>query len=695
MNGGVKVSGDTFKLLHELLLKVKATDNIGMLELLVNEYKDKISDESALDVLNDIKTISEELIVLRNKRKAENEKKFSAFTAKQQEEFAEAERILDNNLLNYHFQPIVSAVNGSIYSYEALMRPNSTICPSPYHIMKYAELAGRLDDIETATFLNVLDIVDNNTGAFNGRRVFINSIPTAKIPTDSWEKVSVLLAKYSETVVVEMTEQSELEDSELKRIERIYKDLDVKIAIDDYGTGYSNVQNLLRYMPDYVKIDRSLLSEIQNNHKKRHFVKEIVDFCHDNGIKALAEGVETGEELRAVILLGVDLIQGYYTGRPIAEIIESIPSEIRKEIERYRRELEEGKELRIYKADKSERISLDRLTIEGYQRVVIGKNGDGEVTVSGTTGKRSDIHIDIADGFKGSVILENAELSNANNRPCIDIGENCEVVLEANGTNNLRKGGIRVPESSKLIIKGSGRLSINIDGSAFYAIGNDMDSKHGELVFEQGVDIKSDSASCVCIGSGLGGKINLIRGRFVLNMTGYLGVGIGAFNSNCTAQLFASDITMDISSQFGVAIGSMEGKCDVSVQHCAIKAFMSGSDVVGIGTLHGDTCNASVCESSVIFDISADNSSAVAALRGDTSFDVIRASMHITSKGDNALGIGGTVGKTKLQMVNSDSSVNLVTRLNYSDYINKENIKIEGGRARFNVNGEAKTFENT
>ncbi|MBE6879572.1 MAG: EAL domain-containing protein [Ruminococcaceae bacterium] len=695
MNGGVKVSENAVILLHEFLSKVKDADDICILQLLINEYSGKISDETALQVLNDIKNISEELIILRSKRKDENAKKFSSFTAKQQDEFAEAERILDNNLLNYHFQPIVSAVNGSIYSYEALMRPDSTICPSPYHIMKYAELTGRLDDIEKATFINILEIIDSNTSAFNGRRVFINSIPTAKIPNESWEKVRLLLAKHSGTVVVEMTEQSELEDSELERIECIYKDLDVKIAIDDYGTGYSNVQNLLRFMPHYVKIDRSLLSEIQNNQKKRHFVKEIVDFCHDNEIKALAEGVETGEELRTVILLGVDLIQGYYTGRPAAEIIDSIPSEIRKEIERYRREREEGKELRIYKAEKSERVSLDRLAIEGYQRVVIGKNGDGEVTVAGTPGKKSDIHLDISDGFKGSVILENAELSNANNRPCIDIGENCEVTLETNGINNLRKGGIRVPESSKLIVKGNGRLAINIDGSAFYAIGNDMDSRHGELVFEQGVDIKNNSASGVCIGSGLGGKINLIRGQFALNMTGYLGVGIGAFNSDCTARIFACDITMDISSQFGVAIGSMEGNCDLSVQHSAIKAFMSGSDVVGIGTLSGSSCDVSVCESSVIFDISADNSSAVAALRGDTNFEVIRASMHITSKGDNSLGVGGTVGKTKLQMINSDSSVNLVTRLNYIDYINKEDVKIEGGRARFNVNGEAKSFENT
>ena len=52
-----------------------------------------------------------------------------------------------------------------------------------------------------------------------------------------------------------------------------YRRIGLEMAVDDYGTGYSNVSNLLRYMPNYVKIDRLLLSEIQNSSQKQHFVR--------------------------------------------------------------------------------------------------------------------------------------------------------------------------------------------------------------------------------------------------------------------------------------------------------------------------------------------------------------------------------------------------------------------------------------
>lgn len=145
----------------------------------------------------------------------------------------------------------------------------------------------------------------------------------------------MLLERHSDTAVVEMTEYAEMSDSEIGRIRDMYRHMGVQTALDDYGTGYSNVQNMLRYMPDYVKIDRSLISEIQNNREKRHFVREIIGFCHENGIMALAEGGETSEELQTVIRLGAGLVQGYYTARPAAEVIDSIPSEVRQEIRHY------------------------------------------------------------------------------------------------------------------------------------------------------------------------------------------------------------------------------------------------------------------------------------------------------------------------------------------------------------------------
>lgn len=682
--------------LHELLNKIRTVESIETVEAFINEYKNHIiaDNDDALAVLKDVREIITELFQLRNiVKQSDSKQKLIDLSEKQQREFAEAERILSNNLLNYHFQPIVNAKNGAIVSYEALMRPVSDICPSPYHIMKYAELTDRLDDVENATFKNVLNIIDKSTIELNGRSVFINSIPTASIHEDSWEEINVLLTKHSSSVVVEMTEQSELSEEELENIKSIYDNLNVKLAIDDYGSGYSNVQNLLRYMPDIVKIDRSLISDIHNERKKRHFVKEIVEFCHDNGIKALAEGVETSEELRAVILIGVDFIQGYYTSRPSAEIIEAIPAEIRQEIESYHTEKENGKKLHIYKAEKSDRISIPRLANEGYEQIIIGANGNGDITISSEFNCSFEMRLIIANGYKGRITMQNTEISDSKYHPCIDIGENCDVSLYVNGQNHLRGGGIRVPETSRLKVDGDGRLTITVMGDTFYAIGNDIDSRHGELIFEYGVNINHRSAVGVGIGSGLGGKIHISKGQFTFNISGYNSVGIGSFTGDSFVDLFAADITMDVSSQISVAIGSISGNFTGSVLHSSLKAFMSGNDVVAIGTLSGKCASLNVCESGLILDTAADNCSSIAALKGSTDFEISRASLHITAKGNNALAIGGFTGDTRTTISNSDTAITLCTTLDYLEYSKAENVNISGGRARFSVNGETVNIE--
>lgn len=678
------------KLLHELLSGLVNINDEKELEAVTSEYSSKlVSDDSTMwnVVIDDIRNIGAELVVLRGN--ADNkERRFAVRTEQERAELAEVRRIIDENLFDYHFQPIVSAVDGEIYSYEALMRPKSSLCPSPYHVIKYAEIMERLDDIERATFLNVLGIIDSKKEAFGGRKVFINSIPRARLNEENFNRAKYFLEKHSGSVVVEMTEQSEMGDGEFGEIREMYDRLNVKVAIDDYGTGYSNVHNLLRYMPDYVKIDRSLLSDIHNNSKKRYFVREIVDFCHDNGILALAEGVETSEEMQMVIQLGVDLIQGYYTARPSAVISESIPREIRKEIKRYRQEREDGKKLQIYNAGKSERVLLDRLEKDGYRCVFVGNDGSGDVTVAGSPGLDTKLYIDVANDFRGSIILDNATLSNEKNRPCISIGENCEVALVLTGNNQLKKGGIRVPESSKLTVNGDGGLSIFIDGSGFYAIGNDGESRHGELNFEQGVVINNHAASGVGIGSGLGGKINIRKGQFSINMSGYMGVGIGAFNAEAELELYACDVTIELASELSVAIGSFEENCRVSVHHCALKLYMSGTNTVGIGTLKGRNCDVVICEASTKFNIISDRCSAIASLDGVTRFKLERAGMHIVIRGDNALAIGGYSGDTEFMLVNSDSSVDMATKLDYTDYAKKGIAEIDGGRAIIVINGE-------
>lgn len=255
-----------------------------------------------------------------------------------EEELQEAKvvgSILDNNLFTYHFQPIVNAKDGSIYAYEALMRTDVEPRVSPLQVIKYADHLGRLYDVEKATFFNVLECIENNKSLFEGKKVFINSIPGEQLEGEDANHLAVKLRKFSSSVVVELTEQTEADDEALERMKEGFRIMGVETAVDDYGTGYSNIINLLRYAPNYVKIDRMLLTGIQDNLQKQHFVKSIIGFAHENNFKALAEGVETAQELETVISLGVDLIQGYYTAKPNAEIIQNISEDIRQEISDY------------------------------------------------------------------------------------------------------------------------------------------------------------------------------------------------------------------------------------------------------------------------------------------------------------------------------------------------------------------------
>ena len=255
---------------------------------------------------------------------------------KEQKEAQEVLQVILENKISYHFQPIVDARTGKIYSYEALMRADSIPYLPPPVILRYSEFYDKLYDVEKLTFTNVIrEMEKHKTILSDGRKVFINSIPGYMLTDTDIKVLEDYVTAMPESVVVELTEQSEISDEELERMKKTYNRIGIETAVDDYGTGYSNVSNLLRYTPDYVKIDRALLSGIQDSPQKQHFVRDVIEFAHNNGIVALAEGVETNEELRTVIMLGVDLLQGYYIGMPDKDMVQSIDNNVADEIRRY------------------------------------------------------------------------------------------------------------------------------------------------------------------------------------------------------------------------------------------------------------------------------------------------------------------------------------------------------------------------
>lgn len=675
--------------IHSLLSDIVKLSSEKERAELIEKYCSEHKGETEQLILKDAGSIAEMLIRFRNYSGIINHR-LLALTDREKNELEETERIIDENLFDYYFQPIVNTKDGEIFSYEALMRPRSDMKLNPLHILKYAELVNRLPDIERGTFLNVLGIIDLRKSDFLGKYVFINSIPEAKLEAEDYRKVTKMLLKHADTAVVEMTEQSEIDDERLEALKERYRNMGVKMAIDDYGSGYSNAGNLLRYMPNFVKIDRSLLNDIHKSPKKRHFVREIIQFCHENDILALAEGVETADELHTVILLGADLIQGYFTARPAPEIIESIPEDIKQLIKRYNQEREEGIGQQVYLADCSERIFLDRLVSSGVKCIVVGANGSGDITVEGNPSEESQIRIETRNGFKGRIMLENSWLTSIKNKPCIDIGENNDVTIVLTGDNKLDMGGIRVPESSKMTLAGDGRLEINLDDREYYGIGNGVGLLHGELVFEQSgrLTVSSRGQTGIAIGSGYGGIIRINAGQYRINLQGDVAVGIGALYATTELTIHDCDIGMEVTSARGTAIGTIGRSTDINIYKTSMKIFMAGVELVGIGTLDGERSKLSVQEASCFVNVKGERCSAIAALEGKSDITFRQAAVRLTVEGKQSLGIGGFTADTDIQQHDVNTHISLNSAIDLDRYLDSSRISSESGRFILCHNGE-------
>ena len=585
-------------------------------------------------------------------------------TPEEREEQKEVRKILDQNLLTYHFQPIVKASDGEIYSYEALMRSDSGHPIPPLRIIRYANGLGRLSDIEKATFLNVLRIVEEKKEKFAGKKVFINSIPGVKLKQKDDEAVENMLRKHSDQVVVELTEQAELEDDELESLKVKLAEMGAGVAVDDYGTGYSNVSNLLRYMPNCVKIDRSLLVEIQSSSQKQHFVRNIIDFCHDNKILALAEGVETREELQTVIHLGADLIQGYYVARPTAEPILSVDSAIKMEICRFYRECLDGINDQVYVAGKTPRVTMNNLIKEDKTTIIIG---EGEmtyrdITIAGHPNVASKIHIEVMEGYEGVVTMENVTLSNQKLRPCIRMAENANLTLRLIGENRLMGGGILVPDSSSLTIEGEGNLKININGTSVYGIGNEFGKPHGKLEFYQDGEVAVEASGnyMVGIGSDLGGIIKIHKGKYTISVSGGEGVGIGSVRGSESLLIHDCDLSMDNAFREGVCIGSMRGAVQLEAYNSLLKITCSGTKNSILGTISDRNVKLNLHDMSMHFNIRSDNSTAFGSLEGETEVSIEGSAIRYRGAGTDGYLFGGVTPDTRVHLQNADLKARLV-----------------------------------
>ncbi|MFK2822751.1 EAL domain-containing protein [Malaciobacter sp. WC5094] len=224
---------------------------------------------------------------------------------------------LDNcNIVSY-FQPIIENKTKKIVKYESLVRlideEGKTI--SPYFFLDvskkgtyYTKITNRviessfkvLDHITNSVSIN-LSVLDMENEEIKNKLIELTSRP-----------------EYKGRVIFELLENENIKDfkSVKKFIAKVKKLGNVKIAIDDFGSGYSNFERLLDYNPDILKIDGSLIKNIETDSYSRNVVETIVTFAKKQNIETIAEFVENENIYNILNEMGITYSQGYYFGKP-------------------------------------------------------------------------------------------------------------------------------------------------------------------------------------------------------------------------------------------------------------------------------------------------------------------------------------------------------------------------------------------
>ncbi len=238
--------------------------------------------------------------------------------------------ILYNESLTSYFQPIVKAEDHSIFGYETLVRgvkaDGTLVYPNElFEKSKRNDLNFNLDRLCRESALKTAATKKIN------QKVFINFIPTAIYDPEFCLQSTVKWADQLEfdpsNIVFEVVETELVKDqNHLKKILEYYRREGFKIALDDVGEGYSSLNKIVDIKPDIIKIDRNIIADIDKDNLKQSVYKALRTMAVENGIEVLAEGVETPYELETVKDIGVDLVQGYYFSKPMAEPIRKIAS---------------------------------------------------------------------------------------------------------------------------------------------------------------------------------------------------------------------------------------------------------------------------------------------------------------------------------------------------------------------------------
>ncbi len=242
----------------------------------------------------------------------------------------ELRKLIEQENVRYHFQPIYSAETARPAAYEALMRVDMPSIKSPDVVLRLAAAEGSQYQIERITMFKATEAYRellNQRQVVEDAMLFINSQPDQCLTDEDARQYHEKFSELQDRVVLEITEDEYLGLDALE-VKRKYPGFSGNFALDDYGSGYNGEKNLLLLQPRFVKVDVVFVRGIDSNPDRQQLVSSLVTYAHGRGMKVVAEGIETAEELQKVLELGVDLFQGYFLAKPAA-----VPSAIAPQAE--------------------------------------------------------------------------------------------------------------------------------------------------------------------------------------------------------------------------------------------------------------------------------------------------------------------------------------------------------------------------
>lgn len=222
---------------------------------------------------------------------------------------------IEENRFTLYYQPIYDA-KGNIAEYEALIRmiePDNSVV-SPYYFLQASKRSNLYPNITKYVISTVFSFVEATQSSVSINFSVDDILDT---PTREFLLYKLATSAHSNQIIIELLESEGIDNyTEVSSFIKQVKQYGVRIAVDDFGTGYSNFAHILRLNVDLLKIDGSLIKNLDTDLNAQTILKAIVHFSRQLGLKTVAEFVHTKSVYEKCLELNVDYFQGFYLSEP-------------------------------------------------------------------------------------------------------------------------------------------------------------------------------------------------------------------------------------------------------------------------------------------------------------------------------------------------------------------------------------------